>query len=253
MRFNYFLGNSIDKLINLMPRAIRRKVKLHFFPVDMGSGMYKLKFGGFRPQVVIDVGAYRGEWASISKGVFPQAAIMMIEPQVSENRFLMRFCKKYPDCHYVNALVGAEEKQVLFYIAAGSNTQSRVLQGQTNDKTRGLEKSLVTLDSLIKGTIFQRPQLLKLDVQGYELEILKGAKSVLSSVEVIIMEVTVMPSFIPQAPLLYEAFDFMRGLQFRLYDICTLMYRPKDKVLYQMDAIFVKNTSRLGLKEKEWH
>ena len=255
MALHYLLGNSINRLINSLPMELKYKVKLHFVHQDMEWCMYRLRLNGFMPQAVIDVGAYRGEWASVCKRIFPESAILMIEPQGSENSFLKYFCKRYPECQYRNALVGAEEKEIAFSIEP-SKVRSRVSQAETEESIHRLEKtavkSVVTLDSLIKETPFERAQLLKLDVQGYELEVLKGAKSLLNSTEVILMEITVAPEFIPGGPLIYEVFEFMRSLHYRLLDFYPLLRQPEDGALCQIDAFFAKESSQLGRLRAVW-
>jgi len=240
----------MQSIMKMLPEGLKHRLVVRFFSPDMEWSMRNLRLNGFRPRKVIDVGAYRGEWACICKSIFPETAIMMIEPQASENRFLKQVCKKYADCYYVNALVGAEKKKVPFRI---DGTCSQVLREETdNDIIPALEVPLVTLDNLIKGTIFERIQLLKLDVQGYELEVLKGAKSMLGFAEVIIMEVSIIMSLIKGAPSFCDVISFMYEQDFILHDVCSFMRRPSDYSLWQIDAIFVKNTSQLCAASKEW-
>ncbi len=50
-------------------------------------------------------------------------------------------------------------------------------------------------------------------------------------------------------PLLHEVIAFMHERGFLCYDIPTLMRRPKDRTLWQVDMIFVKASSPL-VKDK---
>src|SRR5690348_15847330 len=101
-----------------------------------------------------------------------------------------------------------------------------------------------TVDILIAEKQFPSPDFIKLDVQGNELEVLRGAEQALKSVEVILMELNLMPLYIG-APLVDEAVRYMAERGFRLYDIGMFFRRPYDNALWQLDALFVRASSPL--------
>jgi hypothetical protein len=47
------------------------------------------------------------------------------------------------------------------------------------------------------------------------------------------------------APLIADVIDFMDGLDYRLYDLCSFMRRPLDDALWQVDGLFVHADSEL--------
>ena len=89
---------------------------------------------------------------------------------------------------------------------------------------------------------FKLPDFLKLDVQGHEIEVLKGAIRALPSVDVCLLEVTLI-SLGDGSPLIIELMNFMDSLDFQMYDISQFIRRPFDKAMYQMDIFFVKKNS----------
>ena len=246
---NYFIGNLLSVISKIIPAHLRQRLSEIILTKDMQWSIFNLKRNGFIPERVIDVGAFRGQWAGFCKRAFPSAAIMMIEPQISENKFLKRFCEKHPGSVFINALVGGTEKEnVPFFIDGGGSSVFRY----THKKVENwVELPLTTLDCLTQETPFSKSQLIKLDVQGYELEVLKGASSILNYVEAIIMEVSLIP-LISGAPLFFEVIQSLHDMGFCLYDICTTIRRPKDQALWQIDAVFVRSTSSLRDVSKEW-
>ena len=112
------------------------------------------------------------------------------------------------------------------------------------------ERTIDSLDTVVKNNNWPAPDLIKLDTQGYELEILKGGLHAMQQAEAVLMEVSFIDIYI-NAPLAKDVIDFMKQHDFLLYDICSLMRRPLDKALFQADFLFVKAGSPL-LKNKKW-
>ena len=84
---------------------------------------------------------------------------------------------------------------------------------------------------------------MKVDVQGFELDVLEGASDVLDQFEVIVLEVSIIR--IGKVPTFYEVMQYMHAKGYRLYDFLPMYYRPLDNALWQGDAIFVRNDSSL--------
>ena len=97
---------------------------------------------------------------------------------------------------------------------------------------------------------FALPSLLKLDVQGHEMEVLKGATIALAAAEVCLLEVTLLDLGY-DTPLLLDTMQFMHAKGFQAYDISHFIRRPFDKALHQLDMFFVKINSPL-IADKRW-
>jgi FkbM family methyltransferase len=101
-----------------------------------------------------------------------------------------------------------------------------------------------TLDSFIESHQLEGPMLLKADVQGFELEVLGGARRCLDLTELLLLEVSFQPIY-QGAPLADEVIVFLSKHGFRIYDICSYVQRPKDNELAQADLVFARKDSRL--------
>ena len=121
---------------------------------------------------------------------------------------------------------------------------SSVLYENTKADRRKVSRPMTTLDLLAGEHRMERVDLLKLDVQGYELEVLNGAAALLLRADLVLLEVSLLP-IIQGAPLMPEVIAFMRARNFVPYDICTHMRRPSDLTLWQVDMLFARADSPL--------
>jgi hypothetical protein len=79
-------------------------------------------------------------------------------------------------------------------------------------------------------------------VQGFELEVLKGAGEALARCEFVLTETSLI-SVNRGAPRTDEVIAFMKERGFRLFDVCAF-HRREDHSLWQMDVLFINERSR---------
>jgi hypothetical protein len=65
----------------MMPRTVKDRLIRHYSIPDVDWSLRNARDNGFSPNVVIDVGAYEGEWARMVHQIFPAAQILAVEPQ----------------------------------------------------------------------------------------------------------------------------------------------------------------------------
>jgi FkbM family methyltransferase len=153
---------------------------------------------------------------------------------------------------YFLSLLGAEKKDaVTFYRPEAGTTGSSVLPELTSYDKEAIKLRMNTLDSLIEGVELSGTLLMKLDVQGFELEILKGGKKALGASEVVIMEASLL-EYNEGAPLFADVVAFMRQEGFEVYDFCGQNRRETDQALFQTDVVFARRESGLRARRKFW-
>jgi FkbM family methyltransferase len=219
-------------------------------PTMVGS-LENLARAGFYPSTIIDVGAFIGEWSRRAAAVFPDARIVMIEANPN-NRAALELAQQSwgssrTDVHI--ALLGAEERSEQTFHLTASGTGSSVLAEQTENPQTIIRLPMRTLDATV-GEV-SGPILLKLDVQGYELEVLKGAPNLLSGVEVIVSEIALL-EYNEGAPLFADVMAYLNSANFALYDLCGMMRRETDHALFQVDAVFAREASALRAAKPFW-
>lgn len=226
----------------LLPESLKRRIKAASGVPGTEACLEQLKRSGFSPEAAIDVGAYSGEWTRALLHAFPGTRVLMVEPQEGKIRELEILRASYPGLKVANTLLGpAVADCVRFY---EGDTASSVLPDANHGNSRFRTLPMTTLDELQERTQFPPPDFIKLDVQGYEIEVLKGAERALASAEAVQMEVNLIPIY-EGAPLAHDAVAYMANRGFRLYDIGDFYRRPYDKALWQMDMMFVRASSSL--------
>lgn len=204
---------------------------------------------GFYPKQIFDVGAYKGDFALECLRVWPNSKIACFEPQESCVKHLNQLRSLYSSIRVFPGLVGSESREmVVFHEAA---TASSILEEHILQKFPVKYYSMKTLNEIISNE-FQgcSPEFLKLDVQGYELEILKGMEKNLANIHVILMEINLIDIH-KDVPLLSDVVMWLKERGWLAYDICSLIRRPLDHALWQADFIFVPVASPFRI-DKRW-
>lgn len=199
---------------------------------------------GFAPTYIIDVGANEGKWAKYIWREFGhlKPTVLMIEGSSNRSAALEK-----TGFSYTIAVVGASNKRVHFFERDASNTGNSVLQENTVyfKNVKPMTVQMHTLDNLLKlfpCTFTDKDSiLLKLDVQGYELEALKGSRNTLKHVDFVVMETSIVP-WNKGSPLLPEVVLFMDKIGFQIFDMIEV-HRFGGGILIQLDFVFTKKNS----------
>lgn len=207
---------------------------------------------GFQPKGILDVGAHRGDWTRMALQVFPHAQVIMIEPQEELKPNLTEVCRLHQNVEYLASGAGRQKGELIQTIwsdLAGSSFLPDTSEEQLANGTQRITP-VTTIDEILTERPGFTPDILKVDTQGFELEVLFGAKSLLGKAEVIILE-TSLYQFIPGMPVTFDCIRFLEENGYVLYDITEYLRRPLDGALGQVDLAFALRNGRLR-RSHEW-
>lgn len=193
---------------------------------------------GFRPRLVYDVGAANGTAELVS--LFPAARHVLIEPLEEFGDELAKLRSSVAEVEIVRSAAGRREEERWIHVHSdllGSSLYAEKEEGDVNGVARLIQ--VTTLDHIHRKQPVQGPCLVKIDVQGAELEVLEGAIQVLRDTEFAVIECSLF-RFYEAASSMNDVIDLMRLQGFAIYDIGGLHYRPLDGALAQVDMAFVK-------------
>ncbi|MBK5232219.1 MAG: FkbM family methyltransferase [Thermoleophilia bacterium] len=189
---------------------------------------------------VLDVGASRGQFALFSVERFPDANIICFEPQPGPAGDLRRVLGDRVEL--IGTALGPEPGMATMNISAQDDSSSLLAIGERQvaefpgtGTNHTIEVPVTTLDDALQGTI-ARPCLLKIDVQGFELGVLRGAHRVLREVDTAFIECSFVELYEGQA-LAEEVVSFMQDSGFRLAGVHEIAYSADGSAI-QGDFLF---------------
>jgi len=195
---------------------------------------------GVSPATVFDVGAAFGSFTRECSAVFPDARYVLVEPLAEFEPHLQALREQVRQLEYRLCAAAARRGELTINVhrdLVGSSAYCEA-EGPATDGTPRVVPA-TTLDELRDQTGSPPPYLLKLDVQGAELEVLKGAEGVLAETEFVLSEVSLF-RLLDRGPVLHEFVAAMAKRGFVVYDAMGPLYRPLDGALAQLDLAFVK-------------
>ena len=199
----------------------------------------RLHARGFAPDAIIDVGAYEGHWSATARDIFGPVPTLMVDAQAGKDAVLRQCSKAHQNWIREIALLGSEDgHEVNFYEMETGSSMMPERSDVTRKESRIRTRRLDTLAADLPG----QNLFLKVDVQGAELEVLKGAPETLKRAGLVQLETAVL-SYNEGAPTMLEVLEFMEERGFAPVDIAGRI-RIKG-MLIQIDLLFAPAGSAL--------
>jgi FkbM family methyltransferase len=230
--------------------ALGEEFKYRRGMISMQASLTNLRRNGFDPATIVDVGAFQGDWSRMARRIYPQAAICMLDANPEKEPLLSAATREIGGAEYHIALLGSEPAASRPFYVMG--TGSSVLPENTSMPRSVAQLPMTTLDHTLAQKPKPQPYFLKLDVQGYELEVLRGAERTLANTEAALLEVSLM-EYNQGAPLFAEVVAFMQARSFVVYDISGFYRRESDHALFRMVTLFVRESSPLRSRKHFWN
>jgi FkbM family methyltransferase len=196
--------------------------------------------------LILDIGANTGQFASEIREAEYDGRIISFEPLSSAHAELKNRASKDPRWIIADrTAIGARKDSIEIHVSANSVSSSILNMLSTHSDAApesgymGTETVAVNpLDSLFKAGPDDRVAM-KIDVQGYERQVLEGARGVLASSLVVISEMSLVPLYEGQI-LANEFWELMIADGFEAWSLEPGFRHPETKRMLQVDGIFVR-------------
>jgi len=225
------------------------------FRTDVNSSPYdtlRKIINGEEAITFVDVGANTGQTIDLVRKNFKNAKIYSFEPTPE-------LVKQLEDKYIKDTRIKISEKaladfdgEAKFYISTYSPTNSMLIpdielyteiHSDRADDLKNLKEIIVPVTTLSNwykaNNLNQRIDVLKIDTQGTELKVLKGAEDLLKDkIKIIILEIQFV-NFYKGSPPYYKIFEFLYNHEFNLLDFYNNM-RLNNLEIIESDLIFLK-------------
>jgi len=205
-------------------------------------------FRDLQIKTIIDIGANEGQFALAMNNGIPDATFYSFEPLKECFDALKKNTTNIKHIEYFNYALGEVEDEQIINHNEYSPSSSFLKMGDLhksvfpNTSNTIMEKiKIKSLDSFYGKILFEKKVLLKIDVQGYELNVLKGAKKILKKTDIIIIETSFFSLYEGQ-PLFHDIYEYLISENFSYYGNFEQLANPHDGQILQADAIFLKNS-----------
>jgi FkbM family methyltransferase len=207
----------------------------------------------FGVQVVVDVGAHEGGYAREVRSAGFDGRIVSIEPDPQSLIALDDAASRDPRWDVIPAAAGDRTQHVTLRRYGMSTLNSlhdlqgaQGLTGFDEPPTATAEVSAGRLDDLLGGTKVgdgSANVLLKIDVQGHELEVLRGAPRTLDRAVLVEIEIPFTPIYASQATA-RAILDVVDDLGFVPCGVAPLYVDSRTAVMAAADFLFRRDPTR---------
>jgi FkbM family methyltransferase len=191
------------------------------------------------------VGANRGDWTKTALRYFPHARFTLFEPQDD----LLR-----------GGDLDGDARVNICAMGAGPNTATMKLSKHERDDSfsfalserqaielgrEQIDAPVVALDEFLARQGLPLPDLLKIDAEGWDLEVLKGAEKCVNNADVILLEAAVMNKAFTNT--IANVITEMDRQDFMLFDVTDLNRTKRHGVLWLVELAFVRKRGQLAM------
>ena len=200
-----------------------------------------LKSLGMTFETVIDVGVATGT-PEIYRA-FPNATYFLVEP-LTEFEGVLKELQQTLSAHYFAAAAGAVNGETTINVH-GHLSGSSLLRQAEGPLLDGAPRIIPVrrLDGLLPADVVQ-PCLLKIDTQGTELEVVEGLGTRIDSIDVMLIETSLLP-FREGTAQLFDVVADLKARGFVVYDVIGGHCRALDNALAQVDLVLIPENHRL--------
>ena len=232
----------IKKILNLCRSKLWFKGMLNGIPATIE--LEKLVKDIRVPETIIDIGSNKGQFILLMEKLFPNKMIYSFEPIKEMIDKQKKFFKYKKNIIFHNLALGSSitSKDFLITNRMDSSSFLKIAEDKNERKNYLIKEKrnikISTLDSILLNEKIYRPIFIKMDVQGYELEVLKGSNDLLKKTDYLLLEVSENEMYQNQ-PTEKIIIEYLKDLNFNIFKANDWL-NIKNTNFNQRDVLFYK-------------
>jgi len=192
---------------------------------------------------IVDVGANRGQFALIARKVFPHTAIYSFEPLEEASCVFQKTFADDANAHLYPYAIGRENTSATLHVTRVDDsssmlpvteTLSAIFPAVTEKETRQVK--ILPLSQALADVSIPPASLLKIDVQGFELDVLWGCEDLLGKFSHLYIECSFIELYKGQA-LAHQIIGWLQNKGFILTGVYNMYYEKNGRAV-QGDFLF---------------
>ena len=234
----------------LHPLIIRLGYQQSFSQLNLLENFFAtLNQINFVPVHIVDVGANHGGWTRTALHYFPDAYYTLLEPQKWLEVHFKDLLEQNPKIKFHHCGAGSKAGSFKFTIANRDDSSTFVLS-EEDAKKQGLKQidvNIVTLNELISSQNLPNPDIIKIDAEGLDLEVLKGADNYFGKTEIFMVEAGVAAKGIENEFSRVVKYMDIKG--YKLFDITDLNRPFEPRILWLTELVFIRKNGIIDSKK----
>ena len=200
-----------------------------------------LKQKGYYPDTILDIGAHQGFWTIGMKQIYNNSKYYLFE--ANDYSELNMFNNDNNDNNvkvYNNIILNDKIEEIDWYCIKGTGDSMFKEKTKHYINCNSIKRETIYLNThILKNNLFQESKniLIKIDCQGAEISILKGASSILEKTDFILLEIPLFGQYNDGIPNFLEHIQYMNSIGFITYDIVENHYINNFNM--QLDVVFI--------------
>jgi FkbM family methyltransferase len=246
MKFREMINKKIISLQKMIELPGAYSAWRKGFYVNMYSLMYPIYKMEISPKVILDIGANNGMFTKTANYLFPKAKIYSFEPLPECFKSLKTITDTHPNIRVFHCALGDTNGETTInksqYNCSSSILMMSDLHKMVFPYSANSSKETVSirrLDDIMADEQLLDPVLVKIDVQGYERNVVVGGRTILERAQYLICEISFKELYKGQ-PLFDDIYEDLSSLGFKFSGQLGELKNPFSQEVLQIDGLFIR-------------
>ena len=196
-----------------------------------------LKLANFESKLMLDIGAHTGSWTRHFLQYFKNCECHMFEPQKNLHQHSSDITE-FDNVYIHNLGVGETSEDKFFtFVERADSCTFNISKTESDLKGYKQEKlKVISLDDFLDQNNLPKPNIIKIDAEGLDLAVLRGASSILGITEIILIECAI--GEFESENSIYNVIQFLHSRNYRVFEI-TDMIRSFGNTTWMCEICFI--------------